>query len=171
MLTLKAAGLVDIDAGAVVRPGILRIDGDRIASVGGPAGGGDGSVNGEVIDLGDLILLPGLMDMEVNLLMGGRGETLHLSPIQDDPPLRMLRAVGNARRTLRAGFTTVRNLGLFVKTGGYLLDVALMKAIDAGWNDASDARSSSTACSAAPGNSPVRPGLAWWRPAPRLVDL
>ena len=128
MLTLKAAGLVDIDAGEVIRPGILRIDGDRIAGVGGP-------VDGDVIDLGDLILLPGLMDMEVNLLMGGRGETLHLSPVQDDPPLRMLRAVGNARRTLRAGFTTVRNLGLFVKTGGYLLDVALMKAIDAGWID------------------------------------
>lgn len=47
----------------------------------------------------------------------------------------MLRAVGNARRTLRAGFTTVRNLGLFLKTGGYLLDVALGKAIDAGWID------------------------------------
>ena len=29
----------------------------------------------------------------------------------------------------------VRNLGLFVKTGGYLLDVALGKAIDAGWID------------------------------------
>jgi imidazolonepropionase-like amidohydrolase len=128
VLTLKAAGLVDIEAGEVVRPGILRIDGDRIVGVGG-------SPEGEVIDLGDLILLPGLMDMEVNLLMGGRGETVHLSPIQDDPPLRMLRAVGNARRTLRAGFTTVRNLGLFVKTGGYLLDVALMKAIDAGWID------------------------------------
>ena len=55
--------------------------------------------------------------------------------MQDDPPTRMLRAVGNARRTLRAGFTTVRNLGLFVKTGGYLLDVALGKAIDAGWID------------------------------------
>ena len=138
VLTLKAAGLVDIDAGTVVRPGILRIDGDRIAGVGGTVGGpADGALEdrGEVIDLGDLILLPGLMDMEVNLLMGGRGETLHLSPIQDDPPLRMLRAVGNARRTLRAGFTTVRNLGLFVKTGGYLLDVALMKAIDAGWID------------------------------------
>ena len=53
--------------------------------------------------------------------------------MQDDPPTRVLRAVGNARRTLRAGFTTVRNLGLFVKTGGYLLDVALAKAIDAGW--------------------------------------
>ncbi|NED70630.1 amidohydrolase family protein, partial [Streptomyces sp. SID10244] len=88
-----------------------------------------------IIDLGDNILLPGLMDMEVNLLMGGRGERPVYSTVQDDPPTRMLRAVGNSRRTLRAGFTTVRNLGLFVKTGGYLLDVALGRAIDAGWVD------------------------------------
>ncbi|BBY05666.1 metal-dependent hydrolase family protein [Mycobacterium noviomagense] len=128
MLTLKAAGLLDVDAGEIVRPGILRVDGDRIAGVGG-------NVDGDVIDLGDQILLPGLMDMEVNLLMGGRGEQPGLSQVQDDPPTRLLRAVGNARRTLRAGFTTVRNLGLFVKTGGYLLDVALGKAIDAGWID------------------------------------
>jgi imidazolonepropionase-like amidohydrolase len=133
VLTLKAAGLLDLDAGEIVRPGILRIEGDRIAGVGGPPEGG--APAGEVLDLGDRILLPGLMDMEVNLLMGGRGETAARSPVQDDPPLRMLRAVGNARRTLRAGFTTVRNLGLFVKTGGYLLDVALAKAIDAGWID------------------------------------
>jgi imidazolonepropionase-like amidohydrolase len=128
MLTLKAAGVLDIDTGEIVRPGILRIDGDRIVGLGGPP-------EGEVVELGDLILLPGLMDMEVNLLMGGRGETVAYSPVQDDPALRMMRAVGNSRRTLRAGFTTVRNLGLFVKTGGYLLDVALMKAIDAGWID------------------------------------
>jgi imidazolonepropionase-like amidohydrolase len=128
MLTLRAAGLLDVDAGEIVRPGILRVEDDRIVGVGGP-------VEGEVVELGDLVLLPGLMDMEVNLLMGGRGEKPVLSSIQDDPPLRMLRAVGNARRTLRAGFTTVRNLGLFVKTGGYLLDVALGKAIDAGWID------------------------------------
>ena len=44
-----------------------------------------------------------------------------------------LRAVANGQRTLRAGFTTVRNLGLFIKTGGYLVDVALADAIDAGW--------------------------------------
>lgn len=130
-MTLKAAGLLDLDTGEIVRPGILRIENDRIVGVGGDS---DGS-SGEVIDLGDLILVPGLMDMEVNLLMGGRGETGLASSVQDDPPLRMLRAVGNARRTLRAGFTTVRNLGLFVKTGGYLLDVALGKAIDAGWID------------------------------------
>jgi imidazolonepropionase-like amidohydrolase len=128
MLTLKAAGLLDVDTGEIVQPGIVRIDGDRIAGVGGPP-------DGEILDLGDLVLLPGLMDMEVNLLMGGRGETAAYSPVQDDPPLRMLRAVGNARRTLRAGFTTVRNLGLFVKTGGYLLDVALATAVDAGWID------------------------------------
>jgi imidazolonepropionase-like amidohydrolase len=130
VLTLKAAGLLDIDAGEIVRPGILRIENDRIVGV----GDGNGSES-DVIDLGDAILLPGLMDMEVNLLMGGRGEKPGLSQVQDDPPTRVLRAVGNARRTLRAGFTTVRNLGLFVKTGGYLLDVALGKAIDAGWID------------------------------------
>jgi imidazolonepropionase-like amidohydrolase len=134
VVTLKAAGLLDLDAGEIVRPGIVRIEGERIAGVGGQPGR-EGGREEEVIDLGDLILLPGLMDMEVNLLMGGRGETAAYSPVQDDPPLRMLRAVGNARRTLRAGFTTVRNLGLFVKTGGYLLDVALAKAIDAGWID------------------------------------
>lgn len=128
MLTLRAAGLLDVDTGEIVRPGILRVEGDRIVGVGGEP-------EGEIVELGDLILLPGLMDMEVNLLMGGRGETGLTSSVQDDPPLRMLRAVGNARRTLRAGFTTVRNLGLFVKTGGYLLDVALGKAIDAGWID------------------------------------
>ncbi|MBO2447631.1 amidohydrolase family protein [Actinomadura barringtoniae] len=128
MPTLKAAGLLDVDTGEIVRPGLVRVEDDRIAAIGG-------APRGEVIDLGDATLLPGLMDMEVNLLMGGRGETAAYSPVQDDPPLRMLRAVGNARRTLRAGFTTVRNLGLFVKTGGYLLDVALAKAIDAGWID------------------------------------
>ncbi|MHA7651869.1 metal-dependent hydrolase family protein [Mycobacterium sp. ML4] len=126
MLTLKAAGLLDVDAGEIVSPGVVRIDGDRIVGIGGEP-------QGELIDLGEQILLPGLMDMEVNLLMGGRGEKPGLSQVQDDPPTRVLRAVGNARRTLRAGFTTVRNLGLFIKTGGYLLDVALGKAIDAGW--------------------------------------
>jgi imidazolonepropionase-like amidohydrolase len=54
------------------------------------------------------------------------------SLVQDDPPTRVLPAVGTARRTLRAGFTRVLILGLFVKTGGYLLDVALSKAIDGG---------------------------------------
>ncbi|WP_063002028.1 metal-dependent hydrolase family protein [Nocardia mikamii] len=128
MLTLKAAGVLDIDSGEIIRPGVVRVADDRIVGVGGEP-------EGEIVDLGDLVLLPGLMDMEVNLLMGGRGETGLASSVTDDPATRVLRAVGNARRTLRAGFTTVRNLGLFVKTGGYLLDVALGRAIDKGWVD------------------------------------
>jgi imidazolonepropionase-like amidohydrolase len=156
-LTLKAAGLLDVDAGEIIRPGVVTVDDGRIVAVGdgnpasavgdgnpasavgdgNPASavGGEPAADTEIVDLGDSILLPGLMDMEVNLLMGGRGENPGLSQVQDDPATRVLRAVGNARRTLRAGFTTVRNLGLFVKTGGYLLDVALGKAIDAGWID------------------------------------
>ena len=39
--------------------------------------------------------------------------------VQDDPAYRTLRGAVNARTTLDAGFTTVRNLGLMVKTGGY----------------------------------------------------
>jgi imidazolonepropionase-like amidohydrolase len=67
--------------------------------------------------------------------MGGPDHQSPLVPVQDDPAVKTLRAVANARRTLRSGFTTVRNLGLFVQTGGILLDVALKKAIDLGWID------------------------------------
>ena len=78
------------------------------------------------------------MDMELNLLIGGPGGPEGLpSPmhgVQDDPAYRTLRGAVNARTTLDAGFTTVRNLGLMVKTGGYLLDVALQRAIDQGWH-------------------------------------
>jgi imidazolonepropionase-like amidohydrolase len=89
----------------------------------------------EVIDLGDVTLLPGLMDMEVNLLLGGPDHRSPLTAVQEDPAVRTLRGVANARRTLHAGFTTVRNLGLFLQTNGILLDVALKKAIDLGWVD------------------------------------
>ena len=72
------------------------------------------------------------MDMEVDLVLGGPGAGL-TDPVRMDPVKMGLRAVANGQRTLRAGFTTVRNLGLFIKTGGYLVDVALAEAIDAGW--------------------------------------
>jgi imidazolonepropionase-like amidohydrolase len=127
---LRAARMVDVDSGDTM-PGSLLVDDDRIVEV-APATVPDGTVE---IDLGDLTLLPGLMDMEVNLLLGGPNHSSPLTAVQDDPALRTLRAVANARRTLRAGFTTVRNLGLFIQTGGLLLDVALKKAIDFGWVD------------------------------------
>jgi imidazolonepropionase-like amidohydrolase len=123
--------MLDVDTGELVEPGDLLIDDGRIVEV-APAKVPDGAV---VVDAGDLTLLPGLMDMEVNLLMGGPDHESPLVAVQDDPAVKTLRGVANARRTLRSGFTTVRNLGLFVQTGGMLLDVALKKAIDLGWID------------------------------------
>lgn len=126
---LRSARMLDVVTGDLVAPGNLLIGGERILEV-APATVPDGAVE---IDLGELTLLPGLMDMEVNLLLGGPDHRSPLNAVQDDPALRTLRSVANARRTLQAGFTTVRNLGLFIQTGGLLLDVALMKAIDFGW--------------------------------------
>jgi imidazolonepropionase-like amidohydrolase len=128
---LRAARLLDVDRGEYVEPGSLLVEGERIMAV-SPA---SVPADARVVELGDLTLLPGLMDMEVNLLLGGPDHASPLNAVQDDPAVRTLRAVANARRTLRAGFTTVRNLGLFVQTGGLLLDVALKKAIDNGWID------------------------------------
>ena len=56
-----------------------------------------------------------------------------MSSVQDDPAMKLMRAIPSCRKTLLAGFTTVRNLGLFVQTGGLLLDVTLKKAVDVGW--------------------------------------
>ncbi len=128
---LRAARMLDVDAGSYVEPGDLLVEGDRIVAV-SPTSVPEGTVER---DLGDLTLLPGLMDMEVNLLMGGPDHASPLVVVQDDPAVKLLRAVANCRRTLRSGYTTVRNLGLFIQTGGILLDVALMKAVDRGWID------------------------------------
>jgi imidazolonepropionase-like amidohydrolase len=132
---LRAARWADVAAGEIRKPGVVVIDGDRISGINPEAPLADSAT---VVDLGDVTLLPGLMDMELNLLIGGPGGPEGLpSPmhgVQDDPAYRTLRGAVNARTTLEAGFTTVRNLGLMVKTGGYLLDVALQRAIDQGWH-------------------------------------
>jgi imidazolonepropionase-like amidohydrolase len=128
---LLSPRLLDVDKGELVEPGGVLVDGERIVDIAPTSVPADAIV----LELDDLTLMPGLMDMEVNLLLGGPDHRSPLNPVQDDPAVRTLRAVANARRTLRAGFTTVRNLGLFVQTGGLLLDVALEKAIDLGWID------------------------------------
>lgn len=131
---LCARGALDVDTGDVISPGYVRVEGNRITAVSAERADADPDGADEVIDLPELTLLPGLMDMEVDLVLGGPGAGLS-DPVRTDPVKMTLRAVANARRTLLAGFTTVRNLGLFVKTSGYLLDVALSEAIDAGWVD------------------------------------
>ena len=134
LTVLRAERWADVEAGEVRSPAVVVVDGDRIQAV-NPA---ELPADSTEIDLGDVTLLPGLMDMELNLLIGGPGGPDGLpNPmhgVQDDPVYRTLRGAVNARTTLEAGFTTVRNLGLMVKTGGYLLDVALQRAIEQGWH-------------------------------------
>ena len=112
-------------------PAVIVVEGERIAAV-NPT---ELPSSATEIDLGDVTLLPGLMDMELNMLLGGPSGGNKRSDVQDDPAFRTLRGTLACRTTLLAGFTTARNLGLFVKTGGYLLDVALARAIDNGWID------------------------------------
>ncbi len=132
VIVLHAKGVLDIDSGEIIESGYVRVEGPRITEVTANPNAARGA--DEVIELPDLTLIPGLMDMEVDLFLGGPGAGL-TDPVRIDPIKMTLRATVNAKRTLLAGFTTVRNLGLFVKTGGYLLDVALSEAINAGWID------------------------------------
>jgi len=129
---LRAARWLDITAesGDVRSPAVIVVRDNLIESV-NPAEVPEGATE---ISLGDVTLLPGLMDMELNMLIGNRDETWDpMHGVKVDPSLRTLMGVGYCKQTLQAGFTTVRNLGLMVKTGGYLLDVALATAIDKGW--------------------------------------
>src|SRR5262245_41858485 len=129
---LHARGALDIDTGDVIEDAYVVVEGDRVTSVATDAS--VASDADEVVELPELTLLPGLMDMEVDFVLGGPGAGL-TDPVITDPVKMSLRGTVNAKRTLKAGFTTVRNLGLFVKTGGYLLDVALSEAVELGWID------------------------------------
>ncbi len=132
VIVLRADRWLDItaDSGEVRSPAVIVVRDNLIESV-SPADVPEGATE---ISLGDVTLLPGLMDMELNMLIGNRDETWDpMHGVKIDPSLRTLMGVGYCKLTLQAGFTTVRNLGLMVKTGGYLLDVALGTAIDKGW--------------------------------------
>ncbi|MBM4214772.1 MAG: amidohydrolase family protein [Gammaproteobacteria bacterium] len=123
-VALNVGRLIDPERGAVLRNQIIRIAGDRISGV-SPAG--DAAVQGcpQVLDLSRSTVLPGLIDTHTHLTSDPtilRYERLGLSI----PRLALIGAA-HARRTLLAGFTTVRNLG----ADGYA-DVALRDAINAG---------------------------------------
>jgi imidazolonepropionase-like amidohydrolase len=130
---LRADRWADVAAGEVRSPAVLVIEGNQIVAV-NPAELPTGAPE---LELGDVTLLPGLMDMELNMLIGGPGGPEGLPDpmhgVKDSPVYRTLRGVVNCKTTLMAGFTTVRNLGLMVYTAGFMLDVDLAKAVDQGW--------------------------------------
>lgn len=79
------------------------------------------------IDLSDKTVLPGLIDSHVHLASDRGGEQSLLAEVRDDKPLHAYEAQMNGMKTLRAGFTTVRNLGDEGET------LALREAIKRGW--------------------------------------
>jgi imidazolonepropionase-like amidohydrolase len=84
--------------------------------------------NVEVIDLRDRFVLPGLIDSHVHLTSDRAGVDGQLAGVTESTPFRAYEAGWNARKTLEAGFTTVRNLG----SGGGVT-IALRDAIARGW--------------------------------------
>lgn len=123
-IAIRAARLLDVQSGTLRTGQIVVVRGDRIESIGTtvPAGA-------EVIDLGDVTLLPGLIDAHTHLTYDIEGDWVHRD-VTETAADAALRGARNAGWTLRAGFTTVRDVG----APGFA-DVSLMHAIDAGMID------------------------------------
>lgn len=127
VIVVRAARMLDVKTGRIVSPAVVVIEKDRIKSVNPATVPSVTSTSGssvQVIDLGDVTLLPGFMDMHTHLSSDIEGAWLHRG-ITDTAGDNALRGARNARNTLLAGFTTVRNLG-----SSDFVDVALMRAID-----------------------------------------
>ncbi|MEJ7617515.1 MAG: amidohydrolase family protein, partial [Pyrinomonadaceae bacterium] len=114
--------MIDVKSGQVVNNAVVLIEGEKITEVGAnlsiPAGV-------QVINLGDVTLLPGLIDCHTHIT--SQPVDYYADIFRKSPIDYAITAHVYARRTIEAGFTTIRDLG-----AGEFIDVALRKAIDAG---------------------------------------
>jgi imidazolonepropionase-like amidohydrolase len=119
---LRAARMIDGTGAPPIVPAMIRIEGERIVEVGTNVRIPSGA---RVVELGDATLLPGLIDLHTHLTGDAR---VHWEDalVKSTPPLDALWGARNARITLLAGFTSVRDMG---PTWPYV-DVALRRAID-----------------------------------------
>jgi imidazolonepropionase-like amidohydrolase len=105
---------------------VVLTEGGRIVAA-GPAGTVQAPAGAQVIDLPGATLLPGLMDIHSHLFLHPYNETpWNDQVLKEAVPYRTLRAGQQARATLLAGFTTLRDLGT---EGAEYADVALRQAI------------------------------------------
>jgi imidazolonepropionase-like amidohydrolase len=121
-IAIKAGRLIDTKTGAVTNNSFILIEGDKITAV-----GPDVTVPAEVevIDLKDKTVLPGLIDCHTH--MTSQPANYYEDIFRKSPIDVAVVAHVYARRTLEAGFTTVRDVG-----AGEFIDVALRNAINRG---------------------------------------
>jgi imidazolonepropionase-like amidohydrolase len=121
-VVVRAGHVLDVKSGKTLSNQAIVIEGDKIVSIG--AASSAQATGATVIDLSNATVLPGLIDAHTHLTMNPSFgyQTLGISN-----PRQALIGAHNARLTLEAGFTTVRNVGAADFT-----DVALRDAINAG---------------------------------------
>jgi imidazolonepropionase-like amidohydrolase len=125
VLVVHAGKLIDVERGRVLVDQAIRIEADKVTSVSGFSA--DATGDARVIDWSGYTVLPGLMDLHTHLV-GDITSADIAAPLQSSAAEDALQGVANARATLRAGFTTVRDVGCYRA----FTDVALRNAIDAG---------------------------------------
>jgi len=125
-VVLHAARLWDGTSDRPVSPGVVVVVDGRIQAVGPGVSIPDGATT---LDLGDATLLPGLIDAHTHLSFESTPDWKQdqLDELKKSDPELAIDATAYARRTLMAGFTTVRDVG-----SDHLIDVGLRNAINAG---------------------------------------
>ena len=118
-IAVRAARLLDVKTGRYVAHPVVVVSGDRIESVGDAAPAGV-----RTIDLGDRVLLPGLIDAHTHILIQGDFTSAEYEDqiLKEYPAHRVARALRALRIALEHGFTTMRDLE--TEGAGYA-DVAL----------------------------------------------
>jgi len=121
---VRAGRFLDVESGAVLRDRLIRIVEGRVAAV-TPWQGAPG--DGPLTDWSRYLVLPGLIDLHTHLADFAQSSN-PAEPLLHSAAAVALRGAQHARQTLRAGFTTVRDVGCFRA----FTDVALRDAINAG---------------------------------------
>jgi imidazolonepropionase-like amidohydrolase len=125
-VALHCAQVLDVKTGKLAAGQMILVEGNRIASI-APAAAVRLASKTELVDLTRQVCLPGLIDVHTHLV-GSSGDEFSGGPLRRSAAQMAFESIANAKATLEAGFTTVRDLGTYRA----FVDVALRDAIAKG---------------------------------------